>query len=42
LIIDVSSVLGLLHRMVAGDVADVFEVYAASIFDPKNGGSMYL
>jgi hypothetical protein len=30
LIIDVNSVLGLLHHLVVGDVADVLEVHAAS------------
>jgi hypothetical protein len=29
---DVNSVLGLLHRVNVGDVSDVSEVYATSIF----------
>jgi hypothetical protein len=33
LIIDVNSVLGLLHRLVAGDAVDVSEVHAAFVFN---------
>jgi hypothetical protein len=32
LLIEVNSVLGLLHRVVVGDVVDVSEVHAGSIF----------
>jgi hypothetical protein len=35
LITDVNSVLGLLHRVLVGDVVDVSEVHAASIFRVK-------
>jgi hypothetical protein len=42
LVIDVNSVLGLLHRVVVGDVIDGSEVHTVSIFDPEDGGSMYL
>jgi hypothetical protein len=42
LIIDANSVLGLLHSVVVGDVVDISQVCAASIFDPEDGGSMYL
>jgi hypothetical protein len=40
--VDVNPVLGLLHRVDVGDVADVSEVLSASIFRVKDGGSMYL
>jgi hypothetical protein len=35
-------VLGLLHGIVAGEVAVVLEVYAAFVFDPEDGDSTYL
>jgi hypothetical protein len=42
LIIDVNSVPGLLDSVVVGNVVDILQVCAASIFDPEDGGSMYL
>jgi hypothetical protein len=41
LIIDVNSLLGLLQHAVVGNVADVSEVHALSIFK-ADGGSMFL
>jgi hypothetical protein len=45
-----NSVLGLLHRVVVGDIANISEALSASIFrvevcrlvHPEDGGSMYL
>jgi hypothetical protein len=42
LIIDVNSVVGLLHFVVAGNIADILKMHAAPIFmlDPEAGGSV--
>jgi hypothetical protein len=44
LFIDSDSLLGLLHRAVAGDVAKVSEVHVSFTFrdDPEDGSDMYL
>jgi hypothetical protein len=42
LLIGVISVLGLLHLVTVGDIADVLEVNAAYIFRVEDRGTMYL
>jgi hypothetical protein len=44
LIIDVDTVLGLLHPVDMGSVANILEIRTGSAltFDPEDGGSMYL